>query len=409
MLKAIKADDAAAWSPESWRDKQALQLPYYADLSVLSIVTDSLKASPPLIAADETRRLKSSLAKVADGESFLLQAGDCAESFAEFHPLNIRSTFDVIRQMAQVITATAGMPVVKVGRIAGQFAKPRSDSNETHNGITLPSYKGDIINGIEFTPETRRPEPERMLQAYKQCATTLNLLRGFTQQTRTDFFTAHEALLLPYEQALTRIDKTTNTWYDTSAHFLWVGDRTRQIDSAHVEFLRGIGNPIGIKCGPTLPAEELLALLDILNPANEPGRITLISRMGHHDISGILPPFLRTIKAEGRIVSWACDPMHGNTTTSSTGYKTREFAHILSEVKKYFASHHAEGTHPGGIHLELVGRDVTECTGGKVKITEDKLSERYQTHCDPRLNASQGLELATLIADELRTHYKAKG
>ncbi len=408
MLTAIKSDHAAAWSPDSWQGKEALQLPYYADLDALAAVTNTLKDSTSLVAAEEARRLKKSLAAAATGEAFLLQAGDCAESFAEFHQKNIRGTFDVIRQMAQVMTATSRIPVIKVGRIAGQFAKPRSDSNETQGGVTLPSYKGDIINGMDFTPDSRRPEPQRMLQAYKQCTATLNLLRGFARETGTAFFTAHEALLLPYEQALTRVDKAASGWYDASAHFLWVGDRTRQPDSAHVEFLRGINNPIGIKCGPTLAAEELLALLAILNPANEPGRITLISRMGHQKVSDVLPGLIRAVKAEGHIVTWACDPMHGNTTTSSTGYKTREFGNILSEVKKFFAIHHAEGTIPGGVQLELAGRDVTECTGGKFKVTEEKLPQRYHTHCDPRLNASQGLELASLIADELRDHYKAE-
>lgn len=460
MLKTVKNNQQEPWSPETWLTKPAKQLPAYDNTDELASVVETLKNYPPLVFAGEARRLKKALAKVAAGDAFLLQAGDCAESFAEFHPKNIRDTFRVILQMAIVMTFAAGVPIVKVGRIAGQFAKPRSDSNETRDGVTLPSYKGDIINGMEFTAESRRADPKRIIQSYNQSAATLNLVRAFAQggyadlhrvnkwtldfvknhpladryqeiahrldqalafmsaagitsenspQIReVDFFTSHEALLLPYEQALTRVDSTTDDWYNVSAHFLWIGDRTRQPDGAHVEFLRGVKNPIGIKCGPSLTPDELLRLLDILNPDDEPGRMTLISRMGHEKIAESLPKLIRTIKSAGRTVTWCSDPMHGNTKSSSSGYKTREFESILSEVKNFFAIHHAEGTHPGGVHLELTGQDVTECVGGAYKITEDRLSERYHTHCDPRLNASQGLELAFLIADELHANYKRR-
>jgi 3-deoxy-7-phosphoheptulonate synthase len=450
-----KQKNQTPWTPDSWKSMPAKQLPVYDDPEELKAVEDTLKNYPPLVFAGEARRLKKDLAKVAAGEAFLLQGGDCAESFAEFNPKNIRDTFRVILQMAVVMTFAAGMPVVKIGRIAGQFAKPRSDPNETKNGVTLPSYKGDIINGSEFTPEARRINPQRIVQAYNQSAATLNLLRAFahggyadlhrvrdwtldfvkghplsaryqdlaqrldqaldfmaaagitaenSQQIReVEFYTSHEALLLPYEQALTRTDSTSGDWYDVSAHFLWIGDRTRQPDGAHVEFLRGVRNPIGIKCGPTMPPDDLLKLIDILNPDNTPGRITLISRMGHEKVEQFLPPLIRKIKAEGRTVVWCSDPMHGNTHTSSTGYKTRDFEKIMTEVKGFFAVHHAEGTHPGGVHFELTGQDVTECTGGAYKITDENLSERYHTHCDPRLNASQALELSFIIADELQT------
>ncbi|MFH1157265.1 MAG: 3-deoxy-7-phosphoheptulonate synthase class II [Pseudomonadota bacterium] len=459
-LKSEKTNPSATWSPESWTTKPAKQMPEYTDPASLKAVTETLKNYPPLVFAGEARRLKKSLAKAAAGEAFLLQAGDCAESFAEFHPKNIRDTFRVILQMAIVMTFASGMSIIKLGRIAGQFAKPRSEGSETRNGVTLPSYKGDIINGMEFTPESRRPDPKRIIQAYNQSAATLNLVRAFAhggyadlhrvsrwtldfvkghplaeryqdltqrleqalafmlaagitsenspQIREVDFFTSHESLLLPYEQALTRVDSTTGDWYDVSAHFLWIGDRTRQPDGAHVEFLRGVKNPIGVKCGPGLSTDDLLQLLDILNPENEPGRITLISRMGHEKVSADLPKYVRAVKKNGNIVTWSCDPMHGNTKASSSGYKTREFGNILTEVKHFFTVHHAEGTHAGGVHLELTGQDVTECTGGAYKITEDKLSERYNTHCDPRLNASQALELAFLIADELHTNYKLR-
>ncbi len=459
-VEPLKKHQPKPWTPDSWKNSPAKQLPEYDNPAELEAVEKTLGNYPPLVFAGEARRLKDGLAKVARGEAFLLQGGDCAESFLEFHPKNIRDTFRVLLQMAIVMSFASGMPIVKVGRIAGQFAKPRSAPTETKDGITLPSYKGDIINGPEFTPESRRANPQRIIQAYNQSAATLNLVRAFanggyadlhrvnkwtldfvkghpmseryqdlsdrldqalafmaaagvtgenSQALReVDFFTSHEALLLPYEQALTRTDSTTGDWYDVSAHFLWIGDRTRQPDGAHVEFLRGVKNPIGIKCGPSLSTDELMQLLDILNPENEPGRITLIARTGHDKVEKFLPYFIRKVKDEGRIVTWSCDPMHGNTTTSSNGYKTREFQNILAEVKKFFAIHHAEGTHPGGVHFELTGQDVTECTGGAREVTEADLSARYHTHCDPRLNASQSLELAFLIADELQAHYKRR-
>jgi 3-deoxy-7-phosphoheptulonate synthase len=459
-IKAVEKNQPAPWSPDSWKSKPAAQMPVYDNPQELAIVEETLKNYPPLVFAGEARRLKKSLAKVAAGEAVLLQGGDCAESFAEFHPRNIRDTFRVLLQMAVVMTFAAAMPVVKVGRIAGQFAKPRSDANETRNGVTLPSYKGDIINGSEFTPESRRPDPQRIIRAYNQSAATLNLVRAFahggyadlhrvnkwtldfvkshplsdryrdltdrldhalafmaaagitsenTAQIRdVDFYTSHEALLLPYEQALTRTDSTTGEPYAVSGHLLWIGDRTRQPEGAHVEFLRGVKNPIAFKCGPSLAVDDMLKLIDILNPENEPGRLTLISRMGHEKVEKHLPALIRAVKKEGHQVTWCCDAMHGNTRTSSTGYKTREFGNIMSEVKQFFDIHYAEGSYPGGVHFELTGQDVTECVGGAYKITDENLSERYHTHCDPRLNASQALELAFLIADELATHYKRR-
>lgn len=443
-----------SWTPDSWRNKPVAQQPAYADAAALKKVEQTLQNYPPLVFAGEARRLKDRLAKIANGQGFLLQGGDCAESFAEFHPKNIRDTFRVLIQMAFVMIFASGVPIVKVGRMAGQFAKPRSDPMETKNGVSLPSYKGDIINGLEFTPEQRNPDPERIIRAYNQSAATLNLLRAFAQGgyadlhrvhkwtlnfikdspiahryedmaervdqmlaflsaagisrentpqiSETDFYTSHEALLLPYEEAMTRIDSTTDEWYAVSSHFLWIGDRTRQLDGAHIEFMRGVKNPIGVKCGPSLPPDDLMKILDMLNPANEPGRITLIARMGHDKIADNLPKLLRKVKAEGRSVVWSSDPMHGNTMTSSTGYKTRKFENILKEVQQFFALHKAEGTYPGGVHFELTGQNVTECTGGSIEVREENLSERYHTHCDPRLNASQALELAFLIADELK-------
>ena len=445
---------AGKWTPDSWRGFPIRQQPTYPDPAKLAAVEGRLKGYPPLVFAGEARRLKAQLAEAAAGRAFLLQAGDCAESFAEFHPDNIRDTFRVFLQMAVMLTYGANCPVVKVGRMAGQFAKPRSADTEVQDGVELPAYRGDMINGIEFTTAARTPDPERLLQAYAQAASTLNLLRAFAQGgyadlhqvhrwnlgfvarspqgaryreiadrigealdfmeacgvtsatspqlASTDFFTSHEALLLGYEQALTRVDSTTGDWYDCSAHMLWIGDRTRQIDGAHVAFLRGVDNPIGVKVGPTTPVDELLRLTEILNPENEPGRLTLITRMGADKVASLLPPLVRAVTNEGRAVVWACDPMHGNTVKSSNGFKTRAFDRILDEVRGFFAVHMAEGTRAGGVHLEMTGQEVTECVGGAQAITETHLASRYHTHCDPRLNASQVLELAILIAEGLR-------
>ena len=452
---------ADKWTLDSWRKLPIEQAPEYPDAEKLKDVESRLRRYPPLVFAGEARRLKASIAKVAAGKAFLLQGGDCAESFAEFHPDNIRDTFRVLLQMAVVLTFAAAMPVVKVGRMAGQFAKPRSDTMETQGNVTLPSYRGDMINGMEFTPESRNPDPERLVQAYNQSAATLNLLRAFAQggfadlnkvhqwnlgfveksplgaryqdladrldQTlafmaacgltsettpqirETDFFTNHEALLLPYEQAMTRVDSTTGDWYDTSAHLLWIGDRTRQPDGAHVEFLRGVKNPVAVKCGPSLKSEDLLRILDKLDPENEPGRMTLIVRMGADKVEDGLPALIRTIKREGRIVAWSCDPMHANTVKSGNGYKTRHFDRIVREVRGFFAAHRAEGTHPGGIHVEMTGKNVTECIGGAQAVTEANLSDRYHTHCDPRLNAEQALELAFIVAEVLKEARVALG
>jgi len=445
---------AEKWTPSSWRQKPVKQVPDYPRPEAVAEVEARLQRFPPLVFAGEARRLRAVLADVADGHGFLLQGGDCAESFAEFHPNNIRDLFRVLLQMSVVLTYGAACPVVKVGRLAGQFAKPRSADTETVDGVTLPAYRGDSVNGMEFTAEARAADPERLAQSYFQSAATLNLLRAFAQggyadlhkvhqwnlgfvadspagaryqdmanrldetlafmaacgltsettpQIReTDFFTSHEALLLNYEQAMTRVDSTTGNWYDTSAHMLWVGERTRDLDGAHVEFLRGIGNPVGVKIGPNATPDDLLRLCDRLNPANEPGRLTVITRFGADAVERLLPPFLRAVKREGRVVVWACDPMHGNTVKSTTGFKTRHFDRILAEVLGFFAAHRAEGTHAGGVHFELTGQDVTECVGGAQAITEELLGSRYHTHCDPRLNAKQALELAFLLAEMLK-------
>ena len=438
------------WSPDSWRAKKVLQVPDYPDAKALADVEAQLATFPPLVFAGEARNLKRALARVAAGEAFLLQGGDCAESFAEHGANNIRDFFRVFLQMAVVLTYAGALPVVKVGRIAGQFAKPRSSPTEKQNDVELPSYRGDIVNDIAFTREARVPDPQRQLMAYRQSAATLNLLRAFatggyanlasvhqwmlgflkdSPQSRrykeladrisdalnfmracgldleshpelraTDFYTSHEALLLGYEQAMTRVDSTTGDWYATSGHMIWIGDRTRQLENGHVEYFRGIRNPIGLKCGPSLKSDELVKLIDVLNPDNEPGRLTLISRFGADKVGDHLPGLIRAVKREGRVVVWSCDPMHGNTITSTTGYKTRPFDRLLSEVRSFFAIHNAEGTHPGGVHLEMTGKDVTECIGGARGLAEADLARAYRSQVDPRLNAEQALELAMLIA-----------
>ena len=449
-----------SWTPEGWRERPARQQPSYPDGGALAEVETRLKRFPPLVFAGEARRLRAQLAEVAQGRAFLLQGGDCAESFAEFHPDNIRDTFRVLLQMAVVMTYAAACPVLKVGRIAGQFAKPRSEPVEVRDGVELPSYRGDIINGMEFTAAERTPDPARLLTAYSQSAATLNLLRAFAQGgyadlhrvhrwnlgfveqspqgeryrefadrigetlaflgaiglgpdsvpelSQVDVYTSHEALLLGYEQALTRVDSTSGQWYATSAHFLWIGERTREPDGAHVEFARGIANPIGLKAGPGMEPEHLLRLMETLDPDNEPGRLTVIARMGADKIANRLPPLLRAAVREGRTPVWSCDPMHGNTVKSANGFKTRPFDRILEEVRGFFAVHQAEGTHPGGIHIEMTGQNVTECLGGAQEITEQSLSDRYHTHCDPRLNASQSLELAFLISETLKNRRAPK-
>ncbi len=444
----------STWSPDSWRNRPIKQVPAYPSLEKLAATEAKLRQYPPLVFAGEARRLKASLAQVAEGKAFVLQGGDCAESFNDFTAIIIRDTFRVLLQMAVVLTFGASVPVVKMGRMAGQFAKPRSSDTETVGGETLPTYRGDIVNGPEFTAEARVPDPARMETGYFQSAGTLNLLRAFatggyadlhevhrwnlgfvarsplveryrdlaaridetlgfmaacginsasTPQIReTDFFTSHEALLLPYEQALTRVDSTTGDWYACSAHFLWIGDRTRQPDHAHVEFLRGVKNPLGLKVGPTTPIDDLLRLIDTLNPANEAGRLTLISRMGADKVEKMLPPLVRAVQREGRKVVWLCDPMHGNTISTAAKLKTRNFDSILAEVRGFFDVHAAEATWAGGVHVEMTGRDVTECIGGAHLLTEDDLSRSYETFCDPRLNAEQSLELAFLVAEELK-------
>ena len=443
------------WTPQSWRSKPILQQPTYQDAAQVSAVEAQLGKLPPLVFAGEIRDLHRQLAEVAQGKAFLLQGGDCAETFAEFNANKIRDTFQVLLQMAVVMTFAGGSPVVKIGRMAGQFAKPRSSDLETIGDVSLPSYRGDIINGNEFTAAARIPDPERMIKAYHQSSSTLNLLRAFAQggfadlhkvhrwnlsfvknsplgeryqhlsdqidqtltfmeacginstttpQIRsTALYTSHEALLLGYEEALTRKDSLTDDWYNCSAHMIWIGDRTRQTDHAHVEFLRGVKNPIGIKVGPTTSSEDLIKLLDILNPENLAGRITLIARMGAKQITEKLPPLVQLVQREGRSVVWSSDPMHGNTITASSGYKTRSVDAILQEIKGFFQVHSAEGTHAGGVHLEMTGHNVTECIGGAYQITEEGLADRYDTFCDPRLNGEQALELAFLIADTLKS------
>ena len=440
------------WTKADWRKKPRVQMPDYKNIKILKDVENQLEKYPPLVFAGEARKLKQQLGKVANGQGFLLQGGDCAESFAEFSADNIRDTFRVMLQMAVVLTYGAKCPVVRVGRMAGQFAKPRSADTEIIDGVELPSYRGDIINDITFTDEARKPNPKRMLQAYAQAASSLNLLRAFstggyadihqvhswtlgfsdgagaekysavanrisdaldfmtaagltTENSHAlgsvDFYTSHEALLLEYEEALCRIDSTTGLPVAGSGHLIWIGDRTRQPDGAHVEFCKGVQNPIGLKCGPSITTDELLKLIQTLNPENEPGRLTLIARFGAGSVGDYLPALIKAVQSEGSKVVWSCDPMHGNTIKSSSGYKTRPFDSVLREVREFFAIHNAEGSHPGGVHFEMTGQDVTECTGGLRAISDENLSDRYHTACDPRLNASQALELAFLVAEEI--------
>jgi 3-deoxy-7-phosphoheptulonate synthase len=451
---------SAVWTPETWKTKKKNQIPEYADQAKLKQVEETLASYPPLVFAGEARQLKAKLAQVSEGKAFLLQGGDCAESFNEFRANTIRDTFRILLQMAVVLTFGEKVPVVKVGRVAGQFAKPRSNNDEVRDGKTLPSYRGDIINGYDFNEASRIPDPERMIRAYVQSASTLNLLRAFSQggyadlnqvhawnldfvaksaaasryesiakrldetlafmaamgitnQTtpqikEVEFYTSHEALLLHYEQALTRRDSTTaryqdgyeGDWYDCSAHMLWIGERTRQPDGAHIEFLSGVKNPIGLKCGPNMSPDDLLLLIDRLNPNNEAGRLTLITRMGYDNVDKKLPALIRKVQREGRKVVWCCDPMHGNTITTQNGYKTRPFQNILNEVKNFNDVHKAEGSYAGGVHFELTGKDVVECIGGDQEITQEHLAEgMYETLCDPRLNATQALELAFQLCD----------
>ena len=445
-----------SWNPTSWRDYPILQVPEYPDQDAVDAVESRLSQKPPLVFAGEVQILRAELGKVAKGEAFLLQGGDCAESFAEFSANNIRDSFKLFLQMAVVLTFGASMPIVKVGRMAGQFAKPRSSGIETVGGIELPSYRGDMVNGIEFDKDSRIPDPERLLQVYEQSASTLNLLRAFSnggladlhqvhkwttdyitdtkqaerfealasriddclafmeacglnaksspQMAETDFFTSHEALLLNYEQALTRQDTITDEkgWFTTSAHMVWIGDRTRQLDGAHVEYMSGINNPIGLKCGPSMDTDDLRRLIDKLNPQNIPGRLTLIARMGADIVTDKLAPLVQAVKDHGSDVVWCSDPMHGNTVKASTGYKTRRVDDVMREVTGFFEVHDALGTYPGGVHFEMTGQNVTECLGGVVEVTEARLGDRYHTHCDPRLNAAQSLELSFLIADLMK-------
>jgi 3-deoxy-7-phosphoheptulonate synthase len=448
------------WTPDSWRGRPVAQLPAYPDAGKLAATEAKLASFPPLVFAGEARNLKKSLARVAAGEAFLLQGGDCAESFEDHSANSIRDFFRVFLQMSVILTFAAACPVVKVGRIAGQFAKPRSSPTEKRNGIELPSYRGDIVNGAEFTASARTPDPQRLIEAYHQSAATLNLLRafahggyaslgrvhqwmlGFVKDPKamdrykavadrisetlafmqacgldleshpelrgTDVYTSHEALLLGYEQAMTRQDSTTGDWYCTSGHMVWIGDRTRQLDHAHVEYFRGIRNPIGLKCGPSLKADDLVRLIGVLNPENEPGRLTLICRFGADKVGENLPALVRAVQREGGAVVWSCDPMHGNTIAAESGYKTRPFDRILQEVRTFFDVHTAEGTHGGGVHLEMTGKDVTECTGGARAISDQDLNDRYHTLCDPRLNAEQAIELAFLLAELLKAERAAK-
>lgn len=453
-LSAARSPRSVEWSPESWRTLPAAQQPTWPADGALEGVLSELRRTPPLVFAGEARHLTSALAQVADGKAFLLQAGDCAESFDGFSADSIRDKLKIILQMAVVLMYSSGVPTVKVGRIAGQFAKPRSAPTEEREGLALPSFRGDMVNDIAFTAGAREADPARLLRGYNQSAATLNLLRAFTkggfadltqvhewnqqfvatskegqryesladeidramrfmgacgidlgtesQLHEVDFYTSHEALLLEYEEALTRRDSLTDDWYDCSAHLLWIGERTRQVDGAHVEFLSGVHNPIGMKLGATATPDETLALCEALNPQRRPGRMTLISRMGKENIREVLPPLVRAVRDAGHPVVWACDPMHGNTFVSPTGYKTRRFDDVLDEIRSFFAVHQAEGTWPGGIHIELTGENVTECLGGAEAVLDADLEDRYETTCDPRLNARQSLDLAFEVAGMLR-------
>jgi 3-deoxy-7-phosphoheptulonate synthase len=452
------SEKMSEWQKTTWRNKPRVQMPDYTDEAALNAVEAQLSKYPPLVFAGEARRLKNELAKASRGEAFLLQGGDCAESFSDFSADAIRDTFKVMLQMAMVLTYGAKVPVIKVGRMAGQFAKPRSAPTEVIDGVELPSYRGDIINELEFTPEARIPDPAKMLQGYTQSAATLNLLRafstggyadvhkvhswtlGFTEDEKAekyrdlanrisdtldfmkaagvdsdrahtlqtvDFYTSHESLLLEYEEALCRQDSTSGQWLAGSGHMIWIGDRTRQPDGAHVEFCRGVMNPIGLKCGPSTTADDLKVLMNKLNPQNEAGRLTLIARFGAGQVGDHLPRLIQAVKEEGANVVWSCDAMHGNTIKSSTGFKTRPFDSVLREVREFFAIHNAEGTIPGGVHFEMTGQNVTECTGGVHALSEEDLSDRYHTACDPRLNASQSLELAFLVAEELSKRHSS--
>ncbi|MGO2012216.1 MAG: class II 3-deoxy-7-phosphoheptulonate synthase [Pseudoalteromonas sp.] len=447
-----------SWNPNSWRDYPILQQPQYPDKEVLQTVESQLKSAPPLVFAEETRSLFKQLEDVCEGRAFLLQGGDCAESFSDFNAANIRDTFKTLLQMAVVLTYGGKCPVVKIARMAGQYAKPRSADMETINGVSLPSYRGDIINNFEFTEASRIPDPQRLMTAYHHSAATLNLLRAFAQGgladlhqvnrwnmgfvaanplkekyqqladkiqdalefmevcginstiapslKETDLYTSHEALLLGYEEALTRRDHLSGDWYDCSAHFVWIGERTRQLDHAHIEFFKGIKNPIGVKVGPSMDPDELIRLIDAVNPDNIPGRITLITRMGADVLPEKLPALVRKVQQEGRKVIWSSDPMHGNTEKASSGYKTRSFDNILREISQFFAVHKSEGSYAGGVHLEMTGQHVTECTGGAYGLSDDDLAQRYRTQCDPRLNADQVLELGFLVADLLKDSRK---
>ncbi len=450
----LHQDHPGSWSPGSWRKWPAQQIPNYPDPGQLADVEARLGTFPPLVFAGEARALQTQLAEVAEGRAFLLQGGDCTESFAEFRADNIRDTLRVLLQMAVVLAFSSGLPVVKVGRLAGQFAKPRSSAFERQDGVDLPSYRGDIVNALDFDEAGRRPDPERQVRAYSQAAATLNLLRAFTsggyaglnqvhnwnlnfvanspqgerygevadrisktlgfmtacgmteantpRMAATTLYTSHEALLLGFEQALTRTDSLTGRWYNTAAHLVWLGDRTRNLDGAHVEYARGLANPLGLKAGPSMDPDDLLRLIDILNPGNVSGRVTIITRMGHDQVEAYLPQLIRAVQREGRKVVWSCDPMHGNTVKVKSGLKTRPFQHIMQEIEHFFDVHWAEGTHPGGIHIEMTGRNVTECTGGANAVSEATLADRYHTHCDPRLNAEQSLEIAFLLAERLK-------